>query len=201
MVSDVGRLRALHPHRAETVPPRTWLRERLRAIADRLKHTDGATEALPVVGGEHVVLRTADLHGRPVLATTSALYHRSAHAGDETSNWTRLGWEQIGRVSWDNGTLSLSGLFPTAPRRTDLDVAEDDSLIAFVRERVASTSLIRTRVRLDGLGTAHVLGRRQPGTDRLIWLVGVDDDIDADSATVRVAIDVALTRLRRDLGG
>jgi hypothetical protein len=60
--------------------------------------------------------------------------------------------------------------------------------------------VIRTRVRLDGHGSAEVIGRRKPGTDGLVWLVSLADGLSPDTPGVDQAVDRALAELTQEVG-
>lgn len=132
-----------------------------------------------------------------MVATARAVYQQSPAPGV----WVRLGWEQVGRIHWDErrGALVLTGWTPEAPARIVLAVPRDHALVPLACERVAWTMLLSARVPLAGHGHAQVTARRQPGTDRLLWSVVLGDGV-ADSSTVGAEVAAAITRLRSELG-
>jgi hypothetical protein len=75
----------------------------------------------------------------------------------------------------------------------------DARLLAFARERVAATRVVLTRIAVDGR-ELWVDGRRQPMTDRIHWLVRLDDALDAGDPALPDKIDRALESLRAGLG-
>ena len=152
--------------------------------------------AVPLAHGEQVLTVAHGRDGSPVIATKLAVYHQHP-AGSGT--WVRLGWEQIGRVDWDDPHgLVLTGWTPDVAARTLLPVARDEPLLALARERVAWTTLLATDIPIGGRGLARVTARREPGTDRLLWMVALGPGV-ADNAAVRAELDTALARLRADL--
>ena len=64
----------------------------------------------------------------------------------------RLGWEQLGRVDWDEQrhVLILTGLAPAVPARTVLGLAKDWDLPAVAADRVSWTSVLDQRISLNG---------------------------------------------------
>jgi hypothetical protein len=134
---------------------RSWLRRRDES-------RDIPAVARPaLVSGERWLTAEVDARGVPVVATNRAVYHRDSGGG-----WLRLGWEQVGRVDWDEPrrTLLLTGLTPDVPRRVLLTV------------------------------------RRQPGSDRLLWVVAFDDGVDRDDPATSLRLASALARLRAETG-
>ncbi len=90
------------------------------------------------------------------------------------------------------------GNLPTAPRRTVLHIPDGAGLADLARERVAWSALVRTEIDLGKHGTARVIGRRQPGTDELVWLVGLPGQ--TDTPEVQAVLQAALADLRSRLG-
>jgi hypothetical protein len=147
----------------------------------------------PLASGERVLAAEGDGEGGSVVATTLALYHQA-----NGSPWSRLGWEETGRVSWDarRDLLDLTDLH--LGRRLTLSLPR--GLVALVRERIGSTRLASARVSvIDGV-TALVLVRRRPGSTDLVWVVAYDGEVDADDPRVRAGVVAAMRRLRADIG-
>ena len=149
---------------------------------------------VPLARGERVLTVARRSDDSPVVATKLAVYHPAG-----SREWARLGWEQVGRVDWEEQHgLVLTGWTPDVPARTVLAVSRGEPLLELARERVAWTNLFATRIPVGGHGKARVAARRQPGTGRLLWMIALDPGV-PDSAAVRAELDVALTRLRADL--
>lgn len=174
-----------------------WLHARTTRRATRAGTPEVA--AVPLASGERVLADTRDAHGAPVVATDRAVYHQNPPS--PPGAWARLGWEQVADVRWDaqRQGLVLTGWTPDVPQRTVLAVPRGDPLAALARERVAWTRLIVTRVRVGQHGQARVAVRREPGTDRLVWMVALDDGV-PDGPAVRAEVAEALARLRAELG-
>src|SRR5688500_7234025 len=96
-----------------------------------------ARPSLPT--GERILAAEGDGDGGSVVATTMALYHRA-----NGSPWSRLGWEETGRVSWDARRDRLDLTDVAVSRR--LTLCLPPVMVALVRERVAATWLASRRL-------------------------------------------------------
>jgi len=125
-----------------------------------------------------------------------ALYHQAGQA------WTRLGWEQVDRVHWDEQqhVLVLAGLTPAVPARIALRLARDWDLPAVAVERVRWSKVVDRRISLNGQAGARVIARRLPGQARIRWLVIVDRGLDPADPRIRAGLESALTGLRAETG-
>ena len=191
MVTHAGPPIAVRGIRGAAGPSRLFQ----RWLASRAAHRETSAGARPaLVPGERIVDVEVDRRGVPVVATDRGIYHRGG------GGWVRLGWEQIHRVDWDNqrGTLMLRGLTPNVPSTVVL-LSRGCKLVALARERVAWCILPVAPTQLDGVGTLLAL-RRQPGTDRLVWLVAFQADVDRDDPVTSARLASALHRLRTEAG-
>ena len=69
-----------------------------------------------------------------------------------------------------------------------------------VRDRVAASVLFRETLTLDNGGTVTAIGRREPDSTEISWLIEFHGDLDpSDPSTARSA-DIALRELRNTLG-
>jgi hypothetical protein len=146
-----------------------------------------------LAAGERVLAVEGDGDGGSVVATTLALYHRA-----NGSPWSRLGWEETGRVSWDarRDRLDVSDL--AVQLRLTLSLPRD--MVTLVRERVAATWLASRRLAVGGGVTALVMARRRPGSSELVWVVALDGEVDGDEPAVRAGVLAAIHRLRAAIG-
>ncbi len=181
----------------------TRLQERLASLGQALKVRDDVTALLPLAPGERLLTTTCDRGGAWVAASERALYHHGGNSPRRSApgcEWARVGWEEVGSASWDPDEcmLTLRGLLPTAPRRTVLHIPDGAGLADLARERVAWSALVRTEIDMGKHGTARVIGRRQPGTDELVWLVGLPGQ--TDTPEVQAVLQAALADLRSRLG-
>jgi hypothetical protein len=147
----------------------------------------------PLLRGERVLVEERAEGSTPVVATNRALHHRGA------AGWRRLPWEETGRIRWDaqRRTLELS-TFGGDP--LVLRLAVETRLPAMVRERVAATVLVSSRVELNSTGCAVVTARNRPGTSQVVWIVKLDDGVDHSDPSVQAEVDAAIHSLRRHLG-
>lgn len=149
--------------------------------------------------GERVLSVRQDPDGDYVLvASERALYHRNGGHG-----WSRLGWEQITRVSWDAaaGQLLICGLDGLAPSRTAVPLRDRGTLPELARERTTHTRLGRWHLQLAGNHSVLVEVRRRPATGELVWVViSASDGLDSASADVTAEIARAVARLGEHLG-
>ena len=131
-----------------------------------------------------------------VVATDWALYHVAG------GSWARIGWENVGQVTWDGlrRVLALTGLTPAAPAAAVLRLVRDWDLPEVASERVAWTRVLDQRLTLNGSGGARVLARRVPEKPELRWLVIVDNGLDPRDPGLRAALESALRDLRAVTG-
>ncbi len=169
---------------------RYWLRRRVE------RRDIPAVAGLALAPGERLLTTEGEAQAVAVAGTDRAVYHR-----DRGGGWLRLGWEQVGRVDWDEPrrTLLLTGLTPDVPRRALLPVRRGSALPALARERVGWSTLLAGPIRLDRVGTLLTV-RRQPGTDRLLWVVTFDAEVDRDDPATPRHLAAALARLRAETG-
>jgi hypothetical protein len=179
------------------------LRARLGKMLAALKPAEKLIPSLPTAPGDYILSTCGDSRGCVVAATDRGLYYPADRRprAPVPMEWSRRGWEEIARVSWDDGagTLTLSGLLPGVPPQTTLCLPEPSSIGLLARERVASTALVQTRLDLGPFGTARVLGPRAPGTNDPIWVVALDGDV-PDQSGADAALNAALVALRVQLG-
>jgi hypothetical protein len=156
----------------------------------------GARARAPVRPGERLLAVARGTGAELLAATDSALYHQVGQA------WARLGWEQVGRVGWDEQrhVLILTGLTPAVPARAVLRLAKDWGLPAVAAERASWSKVLDQRISLNGQAGARVVARRLPGQARLTWLVILDRGLDPANRGVRAGLESALTELRAATG-
>lgn len=130
------------------------------------------------------------------MATDWALYHQAGQS------WTRLGWEQVGRVDWDaqRHVLILTSLTPAVPAPTVLRLASDCDLPAVAAERVTWAKLVDLRVSLGGDARARVVAQRRPGDEPVKWLVILGSGLDPGDPAIRAELKSALAELQAATG-
>jgi hypothetical protein len=170
---------------------KNWVTELRRHSAARAR-----ARLAPVRPGERVLAVALTRRDELVVATDWALYHEAS------GSWTRIGWEDVGKVDWDapRRVLALAGLTPAAPAAAVLRLARDWDLPAVASERVTWTCVLDQRLSLNGSGGARVLARRVPGQPGLRWVVIVDNGLDPGDPVFRAALGSALRDLRAVTG-
>ena len=173
--------------------PTRWLRlARARALPAKLR------AQLAFASGERTLMVGRDPDGGCALvATDRALHYRTGSDG-----WSRLGWEQISRASWEAspGRLVITGLAGAAPPRTVVPMRQRGTWPELAQERITHTKLNRQHVLLDGGQRVVVEVRRCPGTGELRWALVSGRHLNPGDQDLRNQIDRAVTRLCADLG-
>lgn len=149
--------------------------------------------------GERVLSARHGLDGdHALVASDRALYHRNNGHG-----WSRLGWEQITRVSWDAAAdqLLIFGLEGLAPARTAVPLRGRGTVPELALERTTHTRLGRWQLRLAGGHSVLVEVRRRPGNGELVWaVISASDGLDCASADASASIAQSVARLCEHLG-
>ena len=181
-------IRGKRGHRRLSRWLKAWQEDRGQRAAARTR----ARARAPLQPGERLLAVACGAGGDLLAATDRALYSQAGQA------WARLGWEQVGRVDWDEQrhVLMLPGLSPTVPARTVLRLARVWGLPAVVVERVSWAKVVDQRVSLNGGAGARVVARRLPGGAGIRWLVILDHGLDPADPGVRAGLESALTELR-----
>jgi hypothetical protein len=177
---------------------REWLAAWRRLPRARALPADLRTQ-LAFQRGERVLSVRHDPDGDyGLVASDRALYHRNGGHG-----WSRLGWEQITRISWDaaTGQLLISGLDGPAPSRTAVPLRDRGTLPELAQERITHTRLGRWHLQLAGNHSVLVEVRRRPGNGELTWaVISASDGFDSVSADATADIARAVARLGEHLG-
>lgn len=142
-----------------------------------------------------------------LVATDAALHHRAGVAG-----WSRLGWERVGGVAWDDetGCVAIFGMPGAGERTAVLRLRDRGMLPELAAERVAHTRLGCRQATLDGHGRLFVEVRRRPRTGELVWWAVSDGGFACAGPGeagpcgcprgIREQIDAVVVGLRDDLG-
>lgn len=183
-----------------TARARAWLRAAFPRLPPRTRTSAAITAGAPILPAERVLTSSRDVAGSLIVATRRALYHQDRR--EPSQGWSRLGWENVTRVSWDDRRriLTLTGLRPDGTWRTDLRLPRHTALAELARERVASTLLASTTVRLGGRVCACVTARRQPGSGKVMWVVVLNGADGAGEPAIRARVAAAIATLRADTG-
>lgn len=145
--------------------------EEWRRIAGRRARLAQLRAGLALARRERLLAAgTGPAGGYTLAATDRALYHR-AHGGA----WTRLGWEQVTRVSWDTGRqATITGLNGAAGSCVVVPLRGSGSMPEIAMERITHTRLGSWDVVLPGDRRVRVEARRRPVTGELLWFVSAD---------------------------
>jgi hypothetical protein len=178
---------------------RGWLVMRWRYLTRSRPLPAGLRSLVTIERGERVLSAGRDPDdGYTLLATDRALHHRTAGGG-----WSRLGWEQITRVSWDGAADSLvivrrSGV---AAERIVLPLRDRGTIPELILERVTHTRLGCWHVPLADGKQVLAEARRRPATGELLWFVSRDGSgLDLSADGVPEHVKRAIARLGTDLG-
>jgi hypothetical protein len=146
---------------------------------------------VPVEPGERILAFAHSPDGALVLVTDRALRYQGG------GSWSRLGWERVGRIAWNDERHTLAVTDAGSARVADVALHATDGprLTDLARERVGSTFLLSARVALSGRRHARVTARRQPGSDRTLWQVDLGVGADPADPKVRAEIATAIARL------
>ncbi len=166
---------------------------------DRAQHAAARAAArahAPIRPGERLLAVARGAGGDVLAATDWAVYHQAGQA------WARLGWDQVGRVDWDEQRhiLLLRGLTSAVPARTVLRLAKDWGLPAVAAERVSWAMVVDQRISLNGDAGARVVAQRLPGQAGVTWLVILDRTLDPADPAIKAGLQSALTELRAATG-
>ena len=169
-----------------------WREDHQRRAA---AHAEARAHA-PIPPGERLLAVARGAGGGLLAATDWALYHQAGQA------WARLGWDQVGKVDWDEQrhVLVLTGLAPPVPGRTVLRLARDWGLPAVAAERASWATVIDQRSALNEQAGARVVARRLPGATPIRWVVILDRGLDPKDLEVRTELESALAELRAVTG-
>lgn len=149
---------------------------------------------------EHVLAWGRTAAGDPVVATRHGLWL----PGDDGPR--RLGWEQVNKAAWDDGSLRITeseqvqpGVVADKPTYL-VRLAEPDGLPAAILERVTASVASTTHHELPGHGGLRIVGRRTPGHDGVSYVVRYDEGTDRHDPAVVAAVE-QLTAQARALPG
>lgn len=117
----------------------------------------------------------------------------------------RIPWELVQAADWDQdaSTLTVSEVGEYGrPRASYVFGFHNPALLLqLVRERVTASVVLQRGHLVIGKRGFKVIGRRSPeGRGPISWMVELDAGIDPDDPVVAVAMDLALTEARADVG-
>lgn len=177
---------------------RVWARVRCRAdqVAAHVHVPADIRAETPAEPGERILLFARDVHGGLAVATDRALRHQAA------GGWSRHGWEQLTRVTWDDesGVITVTDAGAGRVAAISLPMSDGVRLAEFARERIGSTFLLSTLVPLAGQRPARVTARRRPAGHELTWQVNLDDPSTTDDPAIRAHLAATIAQLRAHIG-
>ncbi len=182
--------------------PTVWrvAQRALEDVARRAQKPAALRRLARLAPDERSLVAVCDSNDAAVVATNAALHHLGPPEG--SGDWSRWGWEQLAGIEWDDArsTMTLIGQAPLLPGLVVLRLPTPGPLVDVVRERIAWTTQLATRIRLPSGGTVRVVVRRQPVTDRMDWFLYPDSSIASDNPRACTELDDALAALRADTG-
>ena len=168
------------------VPPFGWLRKTAAAIA----------AGAPIGPGERVLTSVRQVSAALVIATDRAVYHQDGRS------WSRLGWEDVDQVLWDDEprALTLTTARHEGPSRVVLRLPRHAPLVEVARERVTATTLASAPLLSRGRVCGWLTARRPPGSDQVRWVLALQDATAAGDPALPSRVSEAIAVLEADLG-
>jgi hypothetical protein len=179
---------------------RAWLRAcvppvRLNGLS---KTTAAVAAGAPIRPGERVLVSVRQVSGALVAATAHAVYCQDSSGGA----WSRLGWEDVAQVVWDDQrcALTLTRAASEDPSPAVLHLPRSAALVEFARERVTATTLARAPLLCAGRVCGWLTARRPPGSSRVSWVLALRDTATAGDPALQSRVAGAIAALEADLG-
>lgn len=199
-VTHAGQLPAPAAEPGFTAGVRAWLRTAGQWLARLNQGSAAKAVGAPIGPAERVLATGRDVAGSPVVATSAAVYFQDRTG--PARRWSRLGWEDVDVVRWHDRhqVLAFTGVHPGGMWRKELVLASRNALVDVARERVASTLLASTAVRLGDQPCARVTARRQPGSGKVVWIVVLNEAARISNPAIRARVEAAIAALQADAG-
>jgi hypothetical protein len=177
-----------------------WLRAFVPpARLSGLSKTAVATAAgAPIQPGERVLVSLRQVNGPLVAATGHAVYHQDR----PDRAWSRLAWEDVDQVFWDDQpcALTLDRVSRGGSPPVVLRLPRSAPLVDFARERVTATILARAPLLSAGRVCGWLTARRRPGSDRVKWVLTLQDTAAAGDPALASRVAGTIAALEADLG-
>ncbi len=179
---------------------RAWLRARVPLVSGWRKTATAIAAGAPIGSGERVLASVRQVSGALVIATDRGAYHQDAPGAGHA--WSRLGWEDIDQVLWDDElrALTLTRTPRGEPSRVVLRLPRSYPLVEVARERVTATTLARAPVLSGGRVCGWLTARRPPGSDRVRWVLALQDATAVGDPALQSRVAGAIAALEADLG-
>jgi hypothetical protein len=199
-VTHAGQLAAPAAEPGFTAGMRAWLRAAGQWLTRRNQRSAANAVGAPIGPAERVLAIGHDLAGSVVVAASAAVYFQDR--GGPGRAWSRLGWEEVDVVRWHDRhqVLVFTGVHPGGVWRKELVLESGSALVDVARERVASTLLASTIVRLGDQPCARVTARRQPGSGKVVWIVVLNEAARISNPAIRTRVEAAIAAVRADTG-
>ena len=199
-VTDAGQLAAPAAEPGVTAGVRAWLRAAGQWLARRNQRSAANAVGAPIGPAERVLATGHDLAGSVVVAASAAVYFQDRDGPGRA--WSRLGWEEVDVVRWHDRhqVLAFTGVRPGGLWRKEVVLASGSALVDVARERVASTLLASTIVRLGDQPCARVTARRQPGSGKVVWIVVLNQAARISNPAIRASVEAAIAAVQADTG-
>jgi hypothetical protein len=152
----------------------------------RLTRWRNLPDGLVLREGERVLAVSGE-----TVATDSALHFQN---GPE---FTRLPWERVEQAAWKDGMLVVR---EAGGARHTVPLSEPGSVPETVRERVTSTVVVSTHVRLPGGGVRIAARRPARGGGEPRWTLVFDPGLDPTDAGLLAQAEQAMEEIRRQTG-
>jgi hypothetical protein len=150
-------------------------------------------EQLDLRPREKILAWVDDGAGRVVVASETAL-----HLQRTPPSYSRVGWEQVERASYDSGTLTVVLVPEQGSATLRIPVGDGRELPVVVRDRVTASILVNRFVPLRGEAGVRIVGRRQEN-GQVLWRSELDPGL-AEDAGAQKAAALALTEVRAEVG-
>jgi hypothetical protein len=126
-----------------------------------------------------------------VIATDKALYFAT------NTDPERIAWTQIAKATWEEPWLEVTTNHNVL---TKLYLDPCGEVPPMVRDRVTASVLFRETLTLDTGGSVTAIGRREPNSTEISWLLEFHGDLDPGDPITSASADRALAQLRNTLG-
>jgi hypothetical protein len=126
-----------------------------------------------------------------VIATDAALYFAT------NTEPERIAWTQIAKATWEEPWLEV-----TTNENVLIKLYLDPcgQVPPIIRDRVTASVLFRETLTLDTGGSITAIGRRDPNSTEISWLIEFHGELDPGDPLTAASADRALAQLRNTLG-
>ena len=152
----------------------------------RLTRRRNLPEGLSLDKGERVLAVSGD-----TVATDAALHFQDG------TGFARLPWERVEQAVWKDGSLVVREV---GGARHTVHLSEPGSVPETVRERVTSTVVVSTHVKLPGGGVRIAARRPAKGPGEPRWTLVFDPGLDPTDAGLLAQAEQAMEEIRRQTG-